>query len=82
MTYEEKKLIEAAKVLKKHCSGRPEEKLCDEYRCPFYNREDHKCKLWVDFLNDWDISKASRWTPLEQRESTEMDWGNCFGKMD
>ncbi len=58
MTYEEKKkLIEAAKVLKEWCTGRP----CEG--CIFENDSELTCAVRYNSPSVWEIPTLTRWTP-------------------
>ena len=61
MEYEEnKKLIEAANLLKEHCEKNFREKECD---CPFNFGDDGICSIGDLCPNAWEVQKLCRWTP-------------------
>ena len=61
MTYEEnKKLIEAANLLKEHCEKAIREKGCD---CPFGFGDDGICSIGDLCPDAWEVPNLNRWTP-------------------
>ena len=58
---ENKKLIEAANLLKEHCEKNFREKECD---CPF-NFGDDICSIGDLCPNAWEVPKINRWTQLD-----------------
>lgn len=61
MEYEEnKKLIEAANLLKEHCEKNIREKECD---CPFDFGDDGICSIGDLCPDAWEVPKIKRWTP-------------------
>ena len=63
MTYEEnKKLIDAANLLKEHCEKNFREKECD---CPFNFVDDGICSIGDLCPDAWEVPKLNRWTPQD-----------------
>ena len=61
MKYEEnKKLIDAANLLKEHCEKNFREKECD---CPFNFGDDGICIIGDLCPDAWEVPKLNRWTP-------------------